>query len=719
MNNVTDFLFETVLDMQPLPTRTDTKAAAPALRRALLTSVGEAAHAVCRRTLVLASDWLGVTPPIAHWAIGAPEAAGSPAEMEEAAPAAALDAIALRKVADELRRAGYELQNTEELAVWIVVGDEHGALPDPAGIQALADTLRRLAWNRMRAQTATRLMAMVEPVDADALVVWRRQISKCAPSIYLSSPINLRHMRLDAHDHAEQTAVALAAFLCGGFPSYAQPGSQEQLAIGAAAWSAPVATVQRGLALHSVIHLVAGVRAQLEQRTQNAATQGASEGGLARIASLDQCDVDLAAAVSPSMPAVRWRDLHIGWDELSRLRSVIPARLERREARLEQAARQQRLDWLDQRMEAWAYLLLELDQLQCPAGEGAPPLHQYALALTALQSRFAADLDMLAAAFERNEQRMQSAAGQVDSAWEKVELLCSQLPQMTTRGVLFAALLPWMWPIWPYAFRVMLPQEGQRLLDSLAHRDKVRWHEANWHILRQMTLAMRQDVNQRLHALDQLVACCDALHVRLVAELEALSLPAPWTHATLRTLWESAQSNLPALIAFPAAERPLDWLSETIDGCSERLLAYFTTIASFVARWSVLDFLAQPFRNSESSDADALHQQQTAEFASLESLPSTCIAWLTNLAESALPLWPDPAVTPITGAVGWCLLPQPMAGMADSGYGPEAIRHWCEDVVNLAPATLAGRTLAILRWTPVGASEEAARTVCVDEEDAL
>lgn len=719
MNSVNDFLFETVLDMQPLPAPIDTKGTAPVLRRALLTSVGEVAHAVCRRTLALASEWLGVTPPIAHWAIGAPEAVGDRAEIEDAAPAAALDAISLRKVADELHRAGYELQNTEELTAWIVVGDEHGALPDPVGFQALADTLRRLAWNRIRAQTVIKLMAMVEPVDADALVIWQRQIAKYAPFIYFSSPINLRHMRLDAHDHAEQTAVALTAFLYGGFPGYAQPGSQEQLAIGAAAWTAPVTTVQRGLALHSAIHLVASVRSQLKQRTPDAKLQNEPDRTPTRIASLDQCDVDLAAAVPFSMPAVRWRDLNLGWDELEALRSVIPTRLERREARLEQAARLQRLDWLDQHMEAWAHLLAELDQLQCSVGEGAPPLHQYALALTALQNRFASDLDVLAAAFERNEQRMQEAVDRVESAWGKVELLCSQLPQMTTRGVLFAALQPWMWPIWPYAFHVILPQEGQRLLDGLAHRNRVCWHEANWHVLRQMTLAMGQDVNQRLHALDQLIAYCDVLHVHLVAELEALSLPTPWTHATLRTLWEGSQSNLPALIAFPAAERPLDWLSKTIDGCSEHLLAHFTTIASFVARWSVLDFLAQPFRGSESGGADTLYQEQKTEPASLGSLPSTCIAWLTDLAESALPLWPDPAPTPIAGAIGWCLLPQPMPGMADSGYGPETIRHWCEDVVNLAPATLVGRTLAILRWTPVGAGEDAVSAVCVDKEDAL
>jgi hypothetical protein len=79
------------------------------------------------------------------------------------------------------------------------------------------------------------------------------------------------------------------------------------------------------------------------------------------------------------------------------------------------------------------------------------------------------------------------------------------------------------------------------------------------------------------------------------------------------------------------------------------------------------------------------------------------VTWLTDLVEAALPLWPDPAVTPTAGTVGWALLPPPAPGAVDSGYGPDTLRHWREDVVNLAPATLAGQTLAILRWAPVAA----------------
>lgn len=78
---------------------------------------------------------------------------------------------------------------------------------------------------------------------------------------------------------------------------------------------------------------------------------------------------------------------------------------------------------------------------------------------------------------------------------------------------------------------------------------------------------------------------------------------------------------------------------------------------------------------------------------------------LNGLVETALPLWPEPALTPVSGPVGWCLLPQSATGVTDSGYGPDALRQWCEAVVNLAPATLPGRTLAILRWAPVAVDE--------------
>jgi hypothetical protein len=722
MNDVNDILLDSFLEA---PVKNAHQAPHP-LERALLVSIGAVSASICQRTLTLATTWLGATPPVAHWVStvspGADPADAASGEgmtgrgAEDDALLAALDAIARRKVADDLRAAGYALQTTESLAVWIVADNMGGGLPDPTLIAATADNVRRLAWGRVRAEAAIRVLAVTEPADGAALATWQRQLPAGATAVYLSSPINLHHLRVDAQEHAEQSAVALAIFLCGNFPSHAQPGRDAGHAVGAAAWTAPRAAVRRGLALHSARHAVAAVQRQLALIADADGASEAPAGLTGRLPNLEQSDLDLASSAPPALPAARWRDFGVTWDDLDDLRRALQERSARRADRHVQSARAARCAWLDARMALWHALLSEVDQQQRSVGENAPRLRAYGQTLTGLRTRLQADLDALATALERSDLRVRAADEQVEIAWAQVEKVCGQLPRMTTKGIVYAALQPWMWPIWPYAFHTILAQEGQRLLDSMTYASKARWHEANWHILRQAMLAMSQDVHRRLHTLDKLRAALAALHTYLTDALAALPLPAPWTLATLRRVWADAQSQAPALTAFPVHLCPLDWSAEAPDQSGEQLITHFTAAADFVGRWTVLDFLAQPFLGAQahSDDAAPTPVLETGAPLAANELPPACLTWLTDLVEAALPLWPDPAVTPTAGTVGWALLPPPAPGAVDSGYGPDALRYWREDVVNLAPATLAGQTLAILRWAPV----EVIDTI-VEHEEAM
>lgn len=700
MHSTNELFFDTFLEMPPTAAIKVARQQPHPLARTLLVSIGDAAGRICQRTLALAADWLGAAPPVAHWS-GSTTVDAAP-DAEDAALLAALDAIARRQVADDLRSAGYALQTTEALAVWIVA-DAAGELPDPARIAAAAANARRLAWNRIRAETAIRVLAVSEPAEGAALAAWQQQLAASTKAIYWSSPVNLHHLRVDAPEHAERTAVALAVLLCGNFPSHAQPRHDAGLAVGAAAWTAPRAAVRRGLALHSALHTVACVEAQLVRPADAAADELAALAG--RIPSLEQSDGDLAGSIPPALAATRWRDFGVSWEDLDDLRQLLHARMARREERHAQSVRVARCAWLDARMDAWHALLDDVDRLQAASGAGAPPLGAYRAALTALHTRLRRDLDALTTALERSDPRVCAADEQVELAWGQVEKVCGQLPRPTPRGLVYAALQPWMWPIWPYAFHTLLPQEGQRLLDAIAHAGKARWHEANWHMLRQAALAMSQDVQRRLHTLDQLSNTLAALRAYLTAALAALPLPAPWTPATLHRVWMTARGQAPALAAFPTHLRPLDWCTAAPDASGEQLIAHFAGAAEFVERWTVLDCLAQPFLEHGAAGAAPVLSVDAPAVA--DGLPPACMAWLTDFVETALPLWPDPAVTPNMGTVGWCLLPPPAPGGTDSGYGPDTLRHWCEDVVNLAPAALAGQTLAILRWAPVAVGEEA------------
>ncbi len=707
MHALTDFALEALLVPQGAPSPASAASDAAQTRyglpRAVLASTGAQAAAVCERTLQLAADWLGTAPPLAHWTNGAAVAAqpGAAAEDEPHTDLAALlDHIAQRRLADDLRAAGYELQAPDALLLWLVVSDDAGALPDPARLKQAVDLLGELAWRRLRAQVAVKLLVVTEPANAAALAAWRTQIA--VDALHLCSPINLHRLRLSAEEVTAQAATALAALLCGVFPSHTRAPNAACVALGAAGWTAPIAALRRGLALLSARHAVEALAAQLEAGAAEM-TPGAPGLALARLPGLEQSDLDLAAAAPPPLSAPRWRELGVAWPDLAGLRVAVETRLARREERHEQTLRAARHAWLDQRMAAWQALVGEVDRLQQPEGDAPPPLARYCANLQHLAAQLDHELDALATALERSDHRLQEAETQVGAAWDAVETLCGQVPPATGRGVLMAALQPWMWPVWPYAFGVLLPQEGQRLLDAAAYRGKVRWHEANWHVLRQAALAMRQDVNRRRQRLAQLQDGVASLRTYLAAQLTTLALPAPWDWAALQRLWLAAKTHDAALAAFPAHETPLDWPAQPYDRCAERLIAHYAGATLFVERWPVLDALAQAFPPGTDgaramSDAGA---ENELFFDTEAALPAGCLAWLNGMLESTLPLWPDPAPAPVSGPAGWCLLPPPAAGRPESGRGQDTLRHWRQDVANLAPGALAGRTLAIVRWAPV------------------
>lgn len=701
------------------------------VRRAMLVSSGDLANTICRHTLHMATDWLSAAPPIAHWDASVLSAAQFDGTAGEPSKSVAdlLDHIARRKVADDLRAAGYDLQNPEELQVWMVTSDQTGNLPNPSNLLHMGEMVRELAWKRLRAHVTLKCLAIVEPADTALLSQWHQQLQTGMSTTHLCSQVNLRHMRLDPADFEEQTAIALAALLCGTFPSHVRDAGVSCLAVGATAWTAPIAAIRRGLALLGVLHAVDALRARLGDNAEEGAD---NEQGLviARIPTIEQNDMDLASAMTPALPPARWRDLGVGWSDLGNLRTTVQSRLERREKRHGQTTRSERHAWLDQRMNLWSAILVELDRMHTANGDGPPPLDRLRINLNMLDARLRLDLEELSKALERSDHRLQAAEEQASNGWEQVEKLCAQLPPATMKGLLLAAVQPWMWPIWPHALHTLLPQEGQKVLDSIAFRSKVRWHEANWQIFQQAALAMSQDVNQRLHRLDQMRTYVDHLHAHIVRELDELPLTAPWSQEILRALWVASLPQTLALAAFSVDENPVTWMMESHEWCTERLVAKYGDATAFVERWTVLDCMAQPFLLTRGALSAAKQDHQTeatntdgappwselAKDDSAESqLPADCLKLLTELVESAEPLWPDPAVTPQVGPNGWCLLPQPAVGMADTGYGQDSIRRWCETVVNLSPATLAGRTMAILRWAPVEVGGDTQHTALADE----
>ena len=700
---------------QDLASASSAQPARYALRRAMLVSSGDLANTVCRHALQTATTWLGAAPPVAHWDVTAVLQSDGGARESSESVTDLLDHIARRRVADDLRAAGYDLQNPEELQVWVVASDQTGNLPNSSDLLNVGETLRNLAWKRLRSHVTLKCLAIVEPVDTTLLAEWHQQLQAGMDSVYLCSQVNLRHMRLDPADFEEQTAIALATLLCGTFPSHARDAGISCLTVGATAWTAPVAAIRRGLALLSALHMVDTLRSRLGDNAE-VGTDAEQSLVSARIPTIERSDLELATAVTPTLPPVRWRDLEIGWHDLGDLRTNVQKRLDLREERHGQSLRAERHTWLDQRMELWGAILAELDGMHVADGDGPPPLDKLCLNLRTLDARLRLDLDELSVALERSERRLLAAEDQIAAAWERVEKLCAQLPPVTVKGLLLVAIQPWMWPIWPYALHVLLPQEGQKVLDGIAFRGKVRWHEANWHILRQRTLAMSQDVNQRLRRLHQVRTYMEQLRACLVRELDNLPLTAPWSQDALQSLWVTSLPQVPALAAFPIHENPITWITDLHEQCTERLVTAYCDATIFVERWTVLDSMAQPFfltrsapgatnqdRQAEATKTDASPLwAEMGEDHSVESpLPADCLKWLTGLVESAQPLWPDPAVTPQAGPIGWFMLPQLTAGVSDSGYGQDSILRWCDTVVNLSPATLAGRTLAILRWAPV------------------
>ncbi|MFM7584361.1 MAG: hypothetical protein ACKO9F_16765, partial [Caldilinea sp.] len=248
MNTYDELSLGDFLTMQEPASTSFVQPARHMVRRAMLVSSGDLANTICRHTLHTATAWLNVAPPVAHWdASVLPQFDGTAGEPSKSA-ADLLDHIARRKVADDLRAAGYDLQNPEELQVWMVTSDQTGNLPDPSNLLHVGEMVRDLAWKRLRAHVTLKCLAIVEPADTALLSQWHQQLQRGMNATHLCSQVNLRHMRLDPADFEEQTAIALAAMLCGTFPSHARDAGVSCLAVGATAWTAPIAAIRRGLA---------------------------------------------------------------------------------------------------------------------------------------------------------------------------------------------------------------------------------------------------------------------------------------------------------------------------------------------------------------------------------------------------------------------------------------------------------------------------------------
>ena len=427
-------------------------------------------------------------------------------------------------------------------------------------------TLRLLdavAWQQWRTELTPQVILLTAPGDQRGAADCRRQLSgMIREPIY---QIGYRVQTGDEQAEGQQRAQAVAALLWLPVPAAKGVAGAVREAvwqIGAVQWRGEAACLQRGLAIRAAQNLVRqllqgecaeGRPAENQTGGAAAAQVEVATGRRAHPAIAPLLDQLLRAGeqVAQQIPAPTphrlGRGLARGWRRAQQPVAMLQAHYRGQVRTQHQAQRQARQAWLAQgltRWEAvWQPYVATMYELQTAgawtngAGRGATiGLGQLQLAREQILARFA-QLDRwlgeLANAVAASEARVAAVQGEL-------ERYCTTLPEPSLYGLWQAGKTPRRWASWLWQLNVGLPRRLRQLERVLNAHEAAIYHDANGHVVRQLGLALLQDVQQQWVVTNKLRKALEAADGYLAAAKGEgpAALPWPWDEERLRALGE-------------------------------------------------------------------------------------------------------------------------------------------------------------------------------------
>ena len=690
------------------------------IRRALLLASGPNAQAIGERAQALSQSWLAVEPPLRLVCIPPTALAGEGDRTTDAVDTRILEALeracdqlASAALAERLREQGLGLACLEEIQAWLVIDVDTTAGPSDQGTVAAAhllEALDTLTWRRLRVQIVPHILLLAEADAQEQVSAWASNLEAIAAErICIASPVNRDHLRLSQTDWQERAAIGLAALLWGAFPGHQaasdQPGGDGRWiwALGGAAWPSTLATLKRWLALQrarEATRLLHGAAARGDEGNPSqvvvseSMTPGAGDGSPAPapdrsdhkplwvtdealLVSPERHRQEMAICVPPAPEGEVWRDWRPSWPSLANLTATLRQHNEQRITRHRPHACEARLQCLAEHLDTWQTGLQRLREQRLRPANGWPQLGTYCLDLESLGQHLQQACGTVEDWLEQATGRFNQAQGAVDEASSALEVLGQGFPPPTVAGIVTVVTQPWRWPAWAWTYLVRLPERGQKLLDAFHRQSLASQQEANIHTLRQVHLAMAQDVRQCLDRATELAEVLTETET-LLEQMEEQEVDwtelAPWSRERLQrlvtTLPADPDEDIISLLwqdGGPAAE------------FASRILAWAEAAGDGLDGLSALDCLAMALPD------DALDR------------------WMDAFVQQALPLWPGQEMTPQPQAETWLLCPAfARDGSQSHQVTPlERVRAWGQGQPQLKWGESHIDAVLALRWQAV------------------
>jgi len=621
--------------------------------------------------------WLGVEPPLAHIdgdelaKVGQSGAEQFDVELSKHA-LDALNSLTGEHTEHRLREHDFYIRDHAEIDLWLLqsiserstdqqvegasIADE--AMPAPEVSAALLESLTDFIWQHMRAHTAINVALLAEPAQEPDIWrysdhLWRLDIA----GIYIASPINQQHMRIEQVEWRQRVSTAVASLVFGSFPSYMMPAveSPQVLAIGAQSWQAPRTELLHWLHLRSgtaILHAILD-------------GSGPPGGGRlpAHLPEVKGLWQQLDAAM-PSAPGQPWRARPFTWTGLATLANRVEVDANRETTLRHEQARRIRQNWLESQLALWDAAMEKMEMACMQPNHEWPQVESHQ-----------AHLAMLLAALRRQsveiEQQLNAAGldrGKAETrckqALDRLTALCASLPAYTPRNIGLAAVQPWRWPFWLWTASNVLPRRGQQWVNAQVESERSIQNEANWHLLRQYLLALQHDVKTRLDQLDQVNERITALAVDWEHALEntAGQMPAPWTGDRLEQIWRiyNSQNLLRNYTAVAAKTLLLGWPDLSADELFQEIEIAMHAELEEVRRWSAFEFLVNGFDPAEENDAASAQPLTHPDGEDPSSGTGVFHAYkfyahMEQFHRRALPLWPESELDVHEERAAWLL----------------------------------------------------------------
>lgn len=658
------------------------------LRPALLLAIGPAAEQVAEEAAAVSAQWLSITPPL--WRLTTMPA--EPAERSLLNLRRQLSTIcteiATQTAATEAWRSGGAPAAAQAtLQVWLLL-ELPGAAADGEAEASTAVVEARIgwalqslqlldvaAWQQLRLALTPQCLIIANTAHHHLLPHCRRLDTILPRPFYL---VGWQAQEAATTAWQERAAAALAALLwtdefTAHKPAPVAAWQPAYYTVGATAWLPPTAAIKRLLALLTARDLIRFGLAEQPGATVDttAVTQPAGAGDDAALSALAEEVLRSGAALSIMVPApapIRLRRRPWWWRTALAPVDMLIAHNNLQQNQQRTAGRQARQQWLTTQLSHWEATWQPFNRAQLVFGMRADHFAAYEASLLHLRQRLLGRAQAVDEWLTGLADRLAHTEAQVQAASTALAAFCTDLPTPSLDGVWRFCRHPTQWPRWSWQLSVGLPWRLRTLSRALTAHEQAAYDEANGHVLRQLGMALVQDVQLQILWLQevrsQLKTLATYLDEQIAGSLPTLPPPLDLTaiDALRRRLWrpgstlpQESRDELARLLHREAADQ---WTDATLETLGEAVIGWVERAFSTLDTWSVDDWLHALFPAAPTgSGRNGVTSQPAA--------PPALTAWLHTLADKAAPLWAPQGPSTPGASAGWLVTPTRRTGHFD------------------------------------------------------